>query len=259
MGFFFYGSDTTPRLHRWVLIQSQSAFPDFYVYIFPFQFQLSRCLSPSPTRRRATSHLKPPTLFHVSSSASAGVRLSPPLRRLRQWDAILFISTRSRLFPTDSPRCRFCRIHTIHLSRPGAQVSLDVLSFGTPPQGFYMHYVGHLWEAVHWPFICIWRERGAGNETDSWHVTVHKLAMRAAELIDGTMCLCNTPHPPICYLPNIWIWMNFKGTGPPFWVGPWGTDAWTSCGFSAVPNIQTPVRASKSDLSTGVSARMPSV
>lgn len=128
MGFFFYTSDTTSRLHRWVLIQNQSAFPDDF-FFSPFQFQLSRCLSPSPIRRRATSHLKPPMLFHVSSSVSSGVRLSPPLRTLWQWDAILFISTRSRLFPTDSPRCRFCCIHAVHFSCLGAQVFVGCIYF----------------------------------------------------------------------------------------------------------------------------------
>lgn len=106
----------------------------------PFQFQLSRCLSPSLIRRRATSHLKPPMLFHVSSSVSSGVRLSPPLRTLWQWDAILFISTRSRLFPTDSPRCRFCCIHAVHFSCLGAQVFVGCI--------YFLH-------APSWLFICI--------------------------------------------------------------------------------------------------------
>lgn len=147
---------------------------------FSFQFQLSRRLSPSPIRRRATSHLKPPMLFHVSSSVSSGVRLSPPLRTLWQWDAILFISTRSRLFPTDSPRCRFCCIHAVHFSCLSAQVFVGCIYFLHAPQGFYMHYVRHLWVAVHWPLICIWRQRGAENETDSWQV--NKQAVWAAEL-----------------------------------------------------------------------------
>lgn len=111
--------------------------------------------------------------FHVSSSVNSGVRSSPQLRALWQPDTILFISVHSRLFPTDFSCCSICCIHTLHFSCLGAQVYLFIYLFFTPPQDFYMYYVWQLWKPAHWPFTCMWRQREAENEADSWKITVH--------------------------------------------------------------------------------------